>query len=152
MKSIYIYMPYIIKYINIYFNQKRSILTPRPGFGLFECDNQKISVLVFLMGQNPKCPGYKRKEPRRQVQIYFRRVFLPPPSPVLAKTHSILAYHVPRTEDVGLPTKFRFNGSPLQPIAGSMSLNRLRRRPNPNLSAGVFCLLHYAGYALTCRR
>ena len=36
------------------------------GFGLFECYGQKIglifskhnSVLVFLMGQNPECPGY----------------------------------------------------------------------------------------------
>ena len=66
------------------------------------------------MGQNPICPGYNklRKKPRRQVQIYLRRVFLPPPSPVLANIHSILAYDVPRTEDVGLPTKLRFNVAP----------------------------------------
>ena len=58
------------------------------------------------MGQNPKC---------------LRRVLLPPPTPVLANIHSILAYDVPDTEDVGLPTKFRFNVGPaLQPIAGSM--------------------------------
>ena len=44
--------------------------------------------VVFLMGQNPKC---------------LRRVLLPPPSPVLASIHSILAYDVPDTEDVGLP-------------------------------------------------
>ena len=41
------------------------------------------------MGQNPKC---------------LRGVLLPPPSPVLANIHSILAYDVPDTEDVGLPT------------------------------------------------
>ena len=41
---------------------------------------------------------------------------------------SILAYDVPDTEDVGLPTKFLFNVGPaLQPTAGSMSVNRLRR-------------------------
>ena len=32
--------------------------TPKPSFSLFECSRQKISVLVFLMGQNPKCPGF----------------------------------------------------------------------------------------------
>ena len=58
---------------------------------------QKISLLVFLVGQNPKC---------------LRRVLLPPPSPVLANIHSILAYDVPDTEDVDLPTKFRFNVGP----------------------------------------
>ena len=63
--------------------------------------------MVFLMGQNPKC---------------LRRVLLPPPSPI----HSILSYDVPDTEDVGLPTKFRFNVGPaMQPIAGSMPVNRL---------------------------
>ena len=78
-------------------------------------------------------------------------VLLPPPSPVLANIHLILAYYqkcitmhfcyyryVPRTEDVGLPTKFRFNVGPaLQPIAGSMPLNCLRRWPNTNLSPGM---------------
>ena len=65
------------------------------------------------MGQNPKC---------------LRRVLLPPPSPVLANIHSIFDYDVPDTEDVGLPTKFRFNVGPVsQPIAGSMPANRLRR-------------------------
>ena len=42
---------------------------------------------------------------------------------------------LPRTEDVGLhvPTKFRFNVGPaLQPIAGSMPVNRLRRWLNTN--------------------
>ena len=41
-------------------NNKRSSRTPRPGFSLFECHWRKISVLVFLMGQNPKCSGYNR--------------------------------------------------------------------------------------------
>ena len=68
-----------------------------------------------------------RKEPLN-VQIYLRRVFLPPSSPVLANINSILAYDVPDTEDLGLPTKCRFNVGPaLQPIAGSMPVNRLRR-------------------------
>ena len=53
--------------------------------------------------------------------IFDVRVFLPPPSPVLANINfSILAYGVPGTDDVGLPTKLRFNAGPaLQPIAGS---------------------------------
>ena len=65
------------------------------------------------MGHNSKC---------------LRRVLLPPPSQVLANIHSILAYDVPDAEDVVLPTKFRFNVGPaLQPIAGSMPVNYLRR-------------------------
>ena len=65
------------------------------------------------MGQNPKC---------------IRIVLLPTPSPVLANIHSILAYDIPETDDVGLPTKFRFNlGRALQPIARSMLANRLQR-------------------------
>ena len=119
------------------------------------------------------------KEPRRQVQIYLRRVFLLPPSLVLSIIHSILAYDVPRTENVGLPTRFNV-GPPLQLIAGSIPVDRLRRWPNTNLSPGplytlhiafnqccfnvdprsstlgwlyrVFWLLHYAGDALTSRR
>ena len=52
-------------------------------------------------------------------------------SPVLASIHPILAYNVPRTDNVGLPTKFRFNVGPAsQLIADSMSVNRLRRWPN----------------------
>ena len=61
------------------------------------------------MAKNPKC---------------LRRVLLPPPSP--ANIYSILAYDVPDTEDVGLPTKLLFNvGQASQPIAGSMPVNRL---------------------------
>ena len=61
---------------------------------------------------------------------------------VLANIHSILAYDVPGTEDVGLPTKFRFIVGPaLQPIAGSMPVNRLRRWPNTNLSPGLLYTL-----------
>ena len=65
------------------------------------------------MGQNPTC---------------LRRVLglLSPPSP--ANIHPIFAYDVPDTDDVGLSTKFRFNVGPaLQPIAGSMPVNRPRR-------------------------
>ena len=65
------------------------------------------------MGQNPKC---------------LRRISLPPPSPVLANIHSILAYDVPDTENVGLPTKFRFNVGPALPIAGLIPVSCLRRR------------------------
>ena len=83
-----------------------------------------------------------RKEPRKQAQIYLQRVFLPPPSPVLANIHSILAYDVPGTKDVGLPTKFRFNVGPdVQPIAGSMPVNRLPRWLNTNLSPGLLYTL-----------
>ena len=71
-----------------------------------------------------------------------RCVFFPPLSPVLANIHSILAYDVPLTEDVGLSTKFRFNFGPaLQPIAGSMPVNRLQRWPNTNLSPGLLYTL-----------
>ena len=53
---------------------------------------------------------------------------IPPPSLVLTNIHSILAYDVPDTVDVGLPTEFRFNTGPaLQPSAGSMPVNRLLR-------------------------
>ena len=108
---------------------------------LFECYRQKIglifskhnNVLVSLMGQNTKCPGYNlRKEPRRQVQIdifdlysfhHHRRCW------------PILAYDVPRTEDVGLRTKFRLNVGPAsQHIAGQMPVNRPLRWPNTNSS------------------
>ena len=69
-------------------------------------------------------------------------VFLPPPSPVLANIHLILAYDVPGTEDVSLPTKLWFNAGPsLQPIAGSMPGNRLRRWPNNNPSQGLLYIL-----------
>ena len=47
----------------------------------------------------------------------------------------LVAYNLPDTEDVGQPIKSRFNVGPaLQPIAGSMPVNRLRRLPNTNLS------------------
>ena len=60
-----------------------------------------------------------------------------------AGQHSILAYDVPDAVDAGLPTKFRFNVGPaLQPITGSMPVNRLRRWPNANLSPGLLYTLH----------
>ena len=58
----------------------------------------------------------------------------------MANIHSILAYYddLFRTEDLGLPTQFRFNVGPaLQSIAGSMPVNRLRRRPYTNISPGL---------------
>ena len=51
-------------------------------------------------------------------------------------------YDVPRTEDVGLPTKSRLNVGPAsQPSAGSMPVNRLRRWPNNNPSMGLLYTL-----------
>ena len=95
------------------------------------------------MGQNPVQDIIKKITKETNIaQIYLRRVFLPPPSPVLANINSILAYDVPRTENVCIPTKFRFNVGPaLQPIAGSMPVNRLRRWPNTNLSSGLLYTL-----------
>ena len=93
------------------------------------------------MGQNPECPGYnygKNQEEKR----YLQRVFLPPLSPVLASNHSILAYDVPRTVDVGLPTTSRFNVGPAsQPIADSIPVNHLRRWPNTHPSLGLLYTL-----------
>ena len=52
--------------------------------------------------------------------------------------NSILAYAGTDTEDVGLPTKFRFIVGPaLQAIACSMPVNRLRRESNTDLSLGL---------------
>ena len=46
------------------------------------------------------------------------------------------------TEDVGLPTKSRFNVGPeSQPIAGSMPVNRLRRWLSTNPSLGLLYTL-----------
>ena len=69
---------------------------------------------------------------------------------MLVNIHSILVYDVPRTEDVGLPTKFRFNVGPaLQPIAGSIPVNRLRRWPNANLSPGLYAKLWHSTNAVS---
>ena len=97
------------------------------------------------------------REPRRQVKIYLQRVFLPPPSPVLASIYSILLLPVDRAaaclytriQDVGLSTLFRFNVRPVsQPIAGSMPVNRLRCWPNTNSTLSVvyfaFSMLSYS--------
>ena len=84
--------------------------------------------------------------------MYLQRVFLPPPSPVLANIHSMLAYDVPHTEDVGLPTKFRFNVGPAsQPIAGSMPINHPRRWPNTNPSLSLlYTLRKYVAFTQCC--
>ena len=131
------------------FNCNRSSRIARPGFSLFECYRQKIglifskhdSVLVFLMGQNPKCWGYNQrlfiskisdiiKERTKETSYNISSTRSPIPSPVLANVHSLLAYDVSRAEDVGLLTKFRFNVGPAsQPIAGSMPVNTT----NPSL-------------------
>ena len=110
---------------------------------------------------------------RRQFKIYLQRVFLPPLSPMLANIHSIIAYklynvyqYLPTSyyktrpivlcsdtrTDVGLPTKFRFNGGPAsQPIAGSMPVKRLRRWPNTNPSLGLlYTLRKHVVYPQCC--
>ena len=86
------------------------------------------------MGQNPKCLGYNKGKNQGDKFKYIVDVYsLSPPPAVLANIHSMLAYDVPRTEDVGLPIKFRLNVGPVpQPIAGSMPVNRLQRWPNTN--------------------
>ena len=92
------------------------------------------------MGQNPKCSGYNyiKERTKDTIEIYLQRVFLPPPSPVLVNTHSILAYDVPCTQDVDFPTKFWYNVGPVsQPIAGSVPVNRLRRWSNTISSLGL---------------
>ena len=54
------------------------------------------------------------------------------------KSNQIKYDHIPRIEDVGLPTKFRFNVGPaLQLIAGSMPVNCLRRWPNTRPLLGL---------------
>ena len=82
--------------------------TPRPGNSLLSAIDKKSSLWARIPN--------------------LRRVLLPLPSPVLANMNSIPAYDVSDTDDVGLPIKVRFNlGPALQPIAGSMPVNRLRR-------------------------
>ena len=96
----------------------------------------------YMENPNSKCPVYNSKRIKETSSMYLRRVFLPPPLPVLTNIHSIFAYDVPGTEDVGLPTKFRFNVGPaLKPIAGSMPVNRLRYWPSTNLPPGLLYTL-----------
>ena len=71
-----------------------------------------------------------------------------------ANIHSIPDYDVPGKEvvHVGLPTKFRVNVGPaLQPFAGTMPVNRLRRWPNTNLSPGLLYTWHrYVAFNQCC--
>ena len=76
--------------------------------------------------KNPARPGFEPGTSRLQTPVYTNE----PSRPVL--------YDVPRTEDVGLPTQFRFNVGPTsQPIVGSMRVNRLRSWPNTNPTLGL---------------
>ena len=81
------------------------------------------------------------KEPRRQVYLQRVGLFLPPPPQISQCTR---LYYVPGTYNVGLPIQYRFNVGPaLQPIAGSMLVNRIRRWPNNETELGdcpVFAL------------
>ena len=85
-----------------------------------------------------------KKERTKEVpvssSIYLRLVFLPPPSLLLANIQYLPTMYLVQRSYVGLLTKYRFKVRPaLQPIAGSMPVNRLRRCPNTNLSP---CLLY----------
>ena len=97
----------------------------------------KDTVLVFLMGKNPKCPG---KDQGEKLKYILQRLFIPPPWPVLANIHSILASELCcgclyDRRDVGLTTQFLFNGGlESQPIAGSMPVNCVRRWLNTTLT------------------
>ena len=81
------------------------------------------------------------KERTKETSSDIISPYVPPTTiAVMANIHSILAYYddLSRTEELGLPTQFRFNVGPaLQSIAGSMPVNRLRRRPNTNISPGL---------------
>ena len=82
------------------------------------------------IGLYPAQPGFEPGTPSLQAPVDTNE----PSEPAL--------YYVPRTEDVGLPTQFRFNVGPAsQPIAGSMPFNRLRRWPNTNTTLQVCCIL-----------
>ena len=81
-----------------------------PGFRLFAIDKKSAYcfVLVFLMAQNPKCPGCNQRKnngEKLKYQNISATLFLLPLSPVLANIHSIFASvsccHV--SLDVGLP-------------------------------------------------
>ena len=78
------------------------------------------------MGQNPKCPGYNQGKNQGDKFKYIFELysFLHHRG---AGQHSFnICLHVPRTEDVGLPTKFWFNVGPgSQLIGGSMPVNYL---------------------------
>ena len=100
-----------------------------------------------------------KERTKRPVIKYLQRLFLQPPSSVMANIHSIQwnvlprvsftpestvisqwtrLYDVPRTHDVGLPTQYRFNVGPAShPIAGLIPVNRLRRWPNTNPTLGL---------------
>ena len=109
----------------------------RPGFSLFECIRQKIglifckhdSVLVFLMGQNPKCPTWTNIEDV---------------GPTLYKGNTMFCVCWALSMQHNVPTQYRFNVGPAsQPIAGSMQVNRIRRWPNIETELGdcpVFAL------------
>ena len=111
------------------------------------------SVLVFLMGQNPKCPGYNwGKNQGYKFKYIFdvysfhhhRRCW-----PTFIQYLSMM-YFVKRMYDP--PTKFRFSVGPAsQPIAGSMPVNRLRRWPNTNPSPGLlYTLRKHVAFTQCC--
>ena len=74
----------------------------------------------------------------------YQRLFIQPPSPVLANIHSILASEsrcaclYEYTHDVGLPTQFLLSGGPeVQPIAGSIPVNCVRRSTRVGVNSGI---------------
>ena len=119
-----------------------------------------IAVLVFLMGQNPECPGYNYWkywfsscagiqnvqdiiiEITNTRQVYIQRVglFLPPPlliKSVYASIRCTWYKYTKKQTGIGLPTQYRFNVGPAsQPIAGSMLVNHFQRWPNNETELG----------------
>ena len=104
------------------------------------------------MGLNLKCPGYNwgKKQGDKFKYIFdvysfhHHRRCWPTFIPYLPTMYLI--------EDVGLPTKCRFDVGPaLQPIVGSMPVCRLRRLPNTNLSLGrLYTLRKHVAFYQCC--
>ena len=83
------------------------------------------------------------KEPRRQIYLQRVGLFLPPPT-LISQCTRLCDVGLHGTQNVGLPTQYRFNvGSASHPIAGSMAVNRIRRWPTIETESGdcpVFAL------------
>ena len=103
-----------------------------------------IAVLIFLIGQNPKCPGLIIE---RTKETSISSTCRPIPSTTIADKsvyRCTCLYDVSGTHNVGLHTQYWSNVGPAtQLIAGSMPVNRIRRWPNIETELGdcpVFAL------------
>ena len=109
------------------FSHPSIIIKTRKGFpnseGRLSAIDKKSVHWSSSWARIPNVQDIIWEEPGRQVQIYLRRPFLP-------TCLRCTGYRGCRPT-----TEFRFNVGPaLQPIAGSMSVNRLRCWPNTKLS------------------